>query len=48
MKTEKYLKIKNQLRLDWHIVFVENLQETKKESKNSKKQELHVIFIKAN
>ena len=33
---------------DLHIVLVDYLQKTKKESKNLKKQEIHDMFIKTN
>ena len=31
-----------------HIVLADNLQKTKKEYKNLKKQEIHEIFLKTN
>ena len=34
--------------LDLHLVLVDHLQKTKKESKNLKKQEIQDLFIKTN
>ena len=41
-------KFMPEMHLDLHIVLVDQLQKTKKEYKNLKKQEIHDIFFKKN